>query len=167
MSTDAARTPAALPAAERTGRESLALPGTAIAALALGATGDPIGIGAAVLLALTWLVAPPVAVATLGTFLFVTVGPDGVLGAASIAGLALVLLAPTLRTAAPVRALVATAGLAAALGAGSAWAVGVWSLPIAAGVLLLVVGSLGYAIHRIGVVTVERPPTAGEVSNGG
>lgn len=156
-----------LPGTARSARHRLALPGTAIVALGFAGTAGPVGAVASVLLLVAWALTPPVAVATLGIFLFVTVQPGGALGLLAAAGLALVLLGPTVRAAEPVKALLATVVLAFGLAGVVVWVTATVSATTAAGVLLLVAALVGYGIHRVAVVTVEATPTAEEVTQRG
>lgn len=139
------------------GRDRLALPGVAIAAIAFLLGGVPGGLLAAGLLVGGWLVAPPVAVATLGAFLLVG-GPSSALSAAlALVGVALIVLLPTLRAPAPGLAILATVGVALPAIAAVQWLLGAYSLAIAAGALLLGGTMVGYALHRYALVAIERP----------
>lgn len=148
-------------------RDRLALPGVVVAALGFSVTGDPVGLAAAATVLLAWALAPPVAVATLGAFLFVAVGPGGLLGLLAATGLALTLLGPVASATAPATRLLATSAVAAVFGAVVAWIATAAPLGAAAGTLLLVAALLGYGVHRYEVVTVEQASPSEEVSTDG
>lgn len=149
------------------GRDRLALPGVVVTAIGLGLAGFPNGAVAALLLALTWLVASPSTIVTLGAFLVVGTGAPVLTSALAAAGLALTLLLPLVRSSIPTAALAATSVLALASLVGAAWLAPTESLWIASGALVLVATFIGYGIHRYVVVTIERPSVSTEVKTRG
>ncbi|WP_248516866.1 hypothetical protein [Salinarchaeum laminariae] len=149
------------------GRDRLALPGVVVTAIGLALAGFPNGAVAALLLALTWLVASPSTIVTLGAFLVVGTGASMLTSALAVAGMALTLLLPLARSSIPTAALAATSVLALALLGSTAWLAATQSLWIASGALVLVATFIGYGIHRYVVVTIERQSVSTEVKTRG
>lgn len=142
---------------ERIGSRLGAVATMAVLVAAFGLAAGPLGAAAGVTTALVWfVVGTPYAIA-IGHVLIVALDPGGIDPATVAiveAGFLVLLLAPALRTDAPVRALAGTIGSVAVLG-GLAWAaVSSQSLWVAAGLTVGGLALASYGLYRYGLVTL-------------
>ena len=131
-----------------------ALPGVIVICAAAILSAGPAGAVAAVAAALGWILLATPYVATLGGLSLLAIGVEGSTIAIGLAGVALVLVGPVVSRVEPVRVLLGTVAATLALG------VVAWLMRDAAGVLagaatlVVLVGAIGYTIHRYALVRV-------------
>lgn len=141
-----------------------ALPGVFVVCVVAVLSAGPIGAVAAVATAVGWAMLAPPYVATIGGLSLLAVGVAGPAVAVGVGGVALVLVGPVAIRTQPVPAVFGTAAVAVGLGVATWVVLDAGGSLAGAGALVVIVGSVGYTLHRYALVRVAG---AGRLGEGG